>query len=206
MEGDTEFRTSHVEACRREGVAASAYARQHGLTLASLYYWRRKLTRAATSGADGAAKQFVALRVLRDLPATKNVEDVDALPVRVMALANLIKRSSMVFTLATSTPIKTSTASSCSIVFDDFSLQEVPIVSDLRQQVSACPMWSALTLRASTWRSIPGVFSSHRSHASAMSILPLRRPFYINGDHLLLNPHLPSHAIYDTILTCLFSK
>ena len=64
MEGDTEFWTSHVEACHREGVAASVYARQHGLTLASLYYWRRKLTRAAVTGADGAAKQFVALRVV----------------------------------------------------------------------------------------------------------------------------------------------
>ena len=64
MEGDTEFWTSHIEACRREGVAASVYARQHGLTLASLYYWRRKLTRAAVTGADGAAKQFVALRVV----------------------------------------------------------------------------------------------------------------------------------------------
>ena len=36
MEGDTEFWTSHVEACRREGMAASVYARQYGLTLASL--------------------------------------------------------------------------------------------------------------------------------------------------------------------------
>ena len=41
MEGDTEFWISHVEACRREGMAASVYARQHGLRLASLYYWRR---------------------------------------------------------------------------------------------------------------------------------------------------------------------
>ena len=64
MEGDTEFWTSHIEACRREGMAASVYARQHGLTLASLYYWQRKLTRAAVTGADGTANQFVALRVV----------------------------------------------------------------------------------------------------------------------------------------------
>ena len=64
MEGDTEFWTSHIEACRREGMAASVYARQHGLTLASLYYWRRKLMRVAAIGADGAANQFVALRVV----------------------------------------------------------------------------------------------------------------------------------------------
>ena len=66
MEGDTEFWTSHVEACHREGVAASVYARQHGLTLASLYYWRRKLQLAAAvvDGAGGTANQFVALRVV----------------------------------------------------------------------------------------------------------------------------------------------
>lgn len=66
MEGDTEFWTSHVEACNREGTAASVYARQHGLTLASLYYWRRKLTLAAAvsdGGSDPTAK-FVALRVV----------------------------------------------------------------------------------------------------------------------------------------------
>ena len=64
MEGDTEFWTSHVEACRREGSAASVYARRHGLTLASLYYWRRKLKlAAAVNGCGGAAGKFVALRV-----------------------------------------------------------------------------------------------------------------------------------------------
>jgi transposase-like protein len=67
MEGDTEFWTSHVEACRRFGSAASEYARQHGLTLASLYYWRRKLKLAAAvsdSSAGGSANKFVALRVV----------------------------------------------------------------------------------------------------------------------------------------------
>ena len=66
MDGDTEFWTSHVEACRREGGTASVYARQHGLTLASLYYWRRKLTLAAAVGdsASGPTNQFVALRVV----------------------------------------------------------------------------------------------------------------------------------------------
>ena len=67
MEGDTEFWTSHVEACRREGTAASVYARQHGLTLASLYYWRRKLKLAAAvgdGGTSGVANKFAALRVV----------------------------------------------------------------------------------------------------------------------------------------------
>ena len=67
MEGDTEFWISHVEACCRGGGAASAYARQHGLTLSSLYYWRRKLKLAAAvseSSASGTASKFVALRVV----------------------------------------------------------------------------------------------------------------------------------------------
>ena len=65
MEGNTDFGTSHVEACRREGSAASVYARQHGLTLASLYYWRRKLKLAATvNDGDDPTGKFVALRVV----------------------------------------------------------------------------------------------------------------------------------------------
>ena len=66
MEGDIEFWTSHVEACQHGGTSASAYARKHGLTLASLYYWRRKLKLAGAAG-DGAgarANKFVALRVV----------------------------------------------------------------------------------------------------------------------------------------------
>lgn len=67
MDGDTEFWTSHVDACGREGTAASVYARQHGLTLTSLYYWRRKLKLATTvndDGASGPTSKFVALRVV----------------------------------------------------------------------------------------------------------------------------------------------
>lgn len=67
MHGDTEFWSSHVEACRRDGSAASVYARRHGLTLASLYYWRRKLKLATADsevGAGGSINKFVALRVL----------------------------------------------------------------------------------------------------------------------------------------------
>jgi transposase-like protein len=66
MEGDTEFWTSHVEACHREGGTASVYARQHGLTLASLYYWRRKLklAGAVSDGASAPANTFVVLRVM----------------------------------------------------------------------------------------------------------------------------------------------
>ena len=67
MEGNTEFWTSHVEACRREGSAASVYAWRHGLTLASLYYWQRKLKLATAvndGNGDAPAGKFVALRVM----------------------------------------------------------------------------------------------------------------------------------------------
>ena len=66
MEGDTDFWTSHVDACRREGSAASVYARRHGLTLASLNYWQRKLKLAAAvnDGGGGPAGKFVALSVM----------------------------------------------------------------------------------------------------------------------------------------------
>ena len=65
MEGNTDFWISHVEACRREGSAASVYARRHGLTLAPLYYWQRKLKLAASVNDDGGpAGKFVALRVM----------------------------------------------------------------------------------------------------------------------------------------------
>lgn len=67
MSGDAEFWTSHVEALQREGVAVSVYARRHGLALASLYYWRRKLKMAADAGA--ATSKFVALRLVSAAPA-----------------------------------------------------------------------------------------------------------------------------------------
>lgn len=70
MNGDTEFWTSHVEALQREVMAVSAYAKEHGLALSSLYYWRRKLKLAAGVGAVGAATgKFVSLRLVEAAPA-----------------------------------------------------------------------------------------------------------------------------------------
>jgi hypothetical protein len=69
MSGDIEFWTAHVDAARREGVPASVYARRHGLALASLYYWRRKLHIAAPASVDGPAGKFVSLRVVGASPA-----------------------------------------------------------------------------------------------------------------------------------------
>ncbi|PIX05438.1 MAG: IS66 family insertion sequence hypothetical protein, partial [Gallionellales bacterium CG_4_8_14_3_um_filter_54_18] len=37
------FWAAHVEAVRLAGVSASEYAKQHGLAVKSLYYWRHKL-------------------------------------------------------------------------------------------------------------------------------------------------------------------
>ena len=66
MNSNTEFWTSHIEALRREGVATTVYAKQHGLSLAALYYWRRKLNAAGEAGA-GAGK-FVSLRLVGAAP------------------------------------------------------------------------------------------------------------------------------------------
>ncbi|WP_050978208.1 MULTISPECIES: IS66 family insertion sequence element accessory protein TnpA [Alcaligenaceae] len=48
-----EFWSSHLSAIDAEGVTAKDYARQHGLSVSSLYYWRKQLKHAA--GANGAA-------------------------------------------------------------------------------------------------------------------------------------------------------
>ncbi len=34
---------AHLEACKSEGITLKAYAGRHGLSLDSLYYWRRKI-------------------------------------------------------------------------------------------------------------------------------------------------------------------
>lgn len=51
-----QFWSQHLAAIQSQGVSASAYAKQHGLALSSLYYWQRKLRAAApASGALSAA-------------------------------------------------------------------------------------------------------------------------------------------------------
>lgn len=39
----TEFWAAHVAALKLEATSSSEYAKQHGLAVKSLYYWRRKL-------------------------------------------------------------------------------------------------------------------------------------------------------------------
>jgi transposase-like protein len=62
--------SNHVTAIRSQGVTTSAYARQHGLSVASLYYWQRKLqsatttlTTTETAAAPRHPSKFVALRI-----------------------------------------------------------------------------------------------------------------------------------------------
>ena len=42
MKMGTEFWAAHVAAIQRELIPASEYARQHGIAVTSLYYWRRE--------------------------------------------------------------------------------------------------------------------------------------------------------------------
>jgi len=68
MKNTREYWSSHVTTIKTEGVTTSAYARQHKLSLACLYYWQRKLQSqsAPHSVAVAAPKhqsKFVALRV-----------------------------------------------------------------------------------------------------------------------------------------------
>ena len=57
--------TAHVAAIEQGSISARAYAQQHDISLASLYYWRRKLKMAVAKPgvAPQATNQFVALRL-----------------------------------------------------------------------------------------------------------------------------------------------
>ena len=68
MKNNRNYWSNHVAAIKSQGVTTSAYARLHGISLAALYYWQRKLRLevAPHSMALVAAKprsKFVALRV-----------------------------------------------------------------------------------------------------------------------------------------------
>ena len=72
MESTTEFWKGHVAAVLQEGITVTAYAKRHGLSLASLYYWRQKLKAsdqlaAATPMAVG---KFVAVRIADAAPTS----------------------------------------------------------------------------------------------------------------------------------------
>ena len=68
MENTTEFWKRHVATIAQEGVAVTVYAKRHGLSLASLYYWRQKLMAASGLVAPAELGKFVAVRVAEAAP------------------------------------------------------------------------------------------------------------------------------------------
>lgn len=68
MKNTRQYWSNHVEAIKSQGVTTSAYARQHGISLAALYYWQRKLRLEVAPHSMALAvpkpqSKFVALRV-----------------------------------------------------------------------------------------------------------------------------------------------
>ena len=63
MENTTDFWTKHVAAIGQEGIAVTVYAKRHGLSLASLYYWRQKLMAVKGKVAPSVKGKFVAVRI-----------------------------------------------------------------------------------------------------------------------------------------------
>jgi len=72
MKMGSEIWVAHVAAAKLEAISASEYARRHGLSVAALYYWQRKLKSNTEQGEAGQASKFVALRVAdqRSCPCT----------------------------------------------------------------------------------------------------------------------------------------
>jgi transposase-like protein len=73
MKNGPNYWAEHVAAIRNQGVTTSAYARQHGISLAALYYWQRKLQRQLAPHSVAVAtpkppSKFVALRVSDAVP------------------------------------------------------------------------------------------------------------------------------------------
>jgi len=63
METGAEFWAAHVAAAKLEETSASEYARQHGLAVKTLYYWRRKLKNSITTDPPLPNSKFIALRI-----------------------------------------------------------------------------------------------------------------------------------------------
>ena len=68
MENTTDFWKKHVAAIGQEGVAVTVYAKRHGLSLASLYYWRQKLLAVDGNAGPSAPGKFVAARIAEAAP------------------------------------------------------------------------------------------------------------------------------------------
>lgn len=63
MKMGEKFWAEHVAASQRELISASKYAKQHNLSVKSLYYWRRKLKQSDKAESLPMTGKFVALRV-----------------------------------------------------------------------------------------------------------------------------------------------
>jgi transposase-like protein len=63
MQMGEEYWAKHVAANQRESIPATEYARRHGLSVKSLYYWRRKLKKSDKADAPLPAGKFVALHI-----------------------------------------------------------------------------------------------------------------------------------------------
>ena len=68
MKTGAEFWMAHVAAIKLEAISASEYARRHGLSVAALYYWQRKLKSKAEVSEAGQESKFVSLRVAAQRP------------------------------------------------------------------------------------------------------------------------------------------
>ena len=65
MTAESAIWTAHLAAIKQGSISVRAYAQQHDISLASLYYWRRKLKLAAgkAEAAPQPGSKFVALRL-----------------------------------------------------------------------------------------------------------------------------------------------
>ena len=63
MQIGAEFWMAHVAAAKLEAIPASDYAKRHGLSVKSLYYWRCKLNKSDKTDAALPVGKFVALRI-----------------------------------------------------------------------------------------------------------------------------------------------
>lgn len=68
MKMGAEFWAAHVAAAKLETISASEYSRRHGLSVAALYYWQRKLKSNAGASGAGQESKFVALRIAAQRP------------------------------------------------------------------------------------------------------------------------------------------
>lgn len=72
MRNAKQYWQRHIEAIKAQGVQTSAYAKRHGLSLASLYAWQRKLKDEGSAPKSKLSRnQFVALQVVKDSIASR---------------------------------------------------------------------------------------------------------------------------------------